>query len=66
MVLVNSSGHGLFLVGTVYRYPNSRVEDDALVNGLMSRMSEGKLHILIVGDFNHPEINWTTESTSRD
>ena len=54
------------LVGTVYRSPNSTAENDALVNGLLSRMLEGRSHILIVGDFNHPEINWTTESTPRD
>ena len=53
------------LVGTVYRSP-STAENDALVNGLLSHtccMLEGRSHILIVGDFNHPEINWTTEST---
>ena len=51
---------------TVYRSPISTAENDALVNGLLSRMLEGRSHILIVGDFNHPEINWTTESTPRD
>ena len=54
------------LVGTVYRSPNSTAENDALVNELLSCILEGRLHILIVGDFNHPEINWTTESTPRD
>ena len=54
------------LVGTVYRSLNSTAENDVLDNELLSRMSEGRLHVLIVGDFNHPEINWTTESTPRD
>ena len=54
------------MLGTVHRSPNSTAENDALVNGLLSRMLEDRSHILKVGDFSHPEINWTTESTARD
>ena len=54
------------MVGPVYRSPNSTTENDVLVNELLSRMSEGRSHIWVVGDFNCPEINWITESTSRD
>ena len=49
---------------TVYRSHSSTTENDALVT-LLSLMLEGRSYILIVGDFNHPEINWTTESTLR-
>ena len=45
------------LVGTVYRSPNSTAENDALVNGLLSRILKDTSHILIVGAFIHPEIN---------
>ena len=37
------------LVDTVYRYPNSTSENDALVNELLSHVSEGRSHILIIG-----------------
>lgn len=46
------------LVGTVYRSPNSTVENNVLVNELLARASENRTHVLVVGDFNHPQIDW--------
>ena len=50
------------LVGTIYRSPGSSVQNDAalctLLNASISR--GGYDHVLIVGDFNLPNIDWET------
>ena len=66
VVSVNSSGQRLPFGGNCVQIPHNTADNEASANELLSRMSEGRLHILIVGDFNHSEINWTTESTLRD
>ena len=47
------------LVGGIYRSPNSTVENNLLVNELLVKMSKKYTNILIMGDFNHPDINWS-------
>ncbi|CAC5374164.1 unnamed protein product [Mytilus coruscus] len=53
------------LLGLIYRSPsnNTKEYNDKLVN-LMSEATEmGYSHILIMGDFNYPEINWEIWNT---
>ena len=49
-------------VGGIYRSPNSNDENNKKLNEALSSLSS-KNHVLIMGDFNHPEINWIEETT---
>jgi hypothetical protein len=51
------------LIGTMYRSPNSSCDNNANFNRLLRDMTKDRSHVLVVGDFNHPELNWT-EGTS--
>ena len=47
------------LVGCVYRSPSSTADEDECLNRVIREASEYKAsHKLIIGDFNHPEIDW--------
>ena len=47
------------LVGLVYRSPNSNQENNDELNSLFLRTVELRDHdVLVMGDFNSPEINW--------
>jgi hypothetical protein len=50
------------LIGCVYRSPNSTPDDNKKLNTMLEKVlsSAQHSHILLVGDFNFPEINWTT------
>ncbi len=57
-------GNDKVLVGCIYRSPNASSVYNANVNKFISMVSElNYSHILIVGDLNHPGINWDTWST---
>jgi len=48
------------LLIAVYRSPNSTPENNEKINTLIRNINTlGYSHILIVGDFNHPEIQWS-------
>ena len=58
------SKNELLTVGIVYRSPNSSDENSRELNNLIRRTVDYRdKNILIVGDFNYPEILWETEST---
>jgi len=47
------------LVGVVYRSPNASEQQNGQLNKTIGDvMCEGYSHVLIMGDFNYPEINW--------
>ena len=46
------------LVAAMYRSPSSSTENDARLNQSIVEHSQNRTHVLIVGDFNHPEVNW--------
>ena len=51
------------LIGCIYRSPNSEVDDNVKLNNLLievAKMSHD--HQIITGDFNYPEIKWSTQS----
>ncbi len=45
------------LIGGVYRSPNCTAENNVELNTVIRQLSTPS-HVLICGDFNHPEINW--------
>ena len=52
------------LIGCVYRSPNSSVENDSAINQTIVEASAlSNSHLLVVGDFNHPELDWKTVSS---
>ncbi|KAF4514254.1 UNVERIFIED_CONTAM: hypothetical protein B566_EDAN019552 [Ephemera danica] len=52
-------GRDQLLVGIIYRSPSSKTEDDVFLSNFLLRIPDlGFSHILILGDFNAPSINW--------
>ena len=45
-------------LGIIYRSPNAAAEEDDIVNKQIEQASKSLKNLIIVGDFNHPEINW--------
>jgi exonuclease III len=59
-------GQDTLLVGVVYRSPGRDEEEVNKINRMIEDACHRKnTHILIVGDFNFPEINWSTWGTKR-
>ena len=54
------------LVAAMYRSPSSSTENDARLNQSIVEHSQNRTHVLIFGDFNHPEVNWESESSPVD
>ena len=62
---VNLRGRDSLLVGSIYRSPNSSPENNELFNKLFNAASNsGHSHILIMGDCNHPDIDWSNGTTT--
>ena len=54
------------LIGGIYRSPNSSIENSDLLLDLLQKTKDAKFsNVLILGDFNLPEINWELLTTSR-
>nr|XP_047131475.1 uncharacterized protein LOC124810516 [Hydra vulgaris] len=49
------------LITTFYRSPNSNEENDNYINQHITNLSEKYENILIVGDFNYPDITWSNK-----
>ena len=59
-VRVRLCGQDNLLIGSVYRSPNSSETNDRKIDKLLSAASEsGNSHVLVLGDFNHKEIDWS-------
>eukprot|EP00794_Sanderia_malayensis_P019527 gene19527-21456_t len=57
---VKLEGKNRLLVGCIYRSPNSNILGNSNTLDLIKKASTMKnSHLLIMGDFNHPEINWS-------
>ena len=53
------------LVGCVYRSPNSTNDNNALLLALLKSATNGRhSHVVIMGDFNYPEIDWIRECSN--
>jgi hypothetical protein len=53
------------LLGAIYRSPNSVADNDAKLNEPFF-VAHGRSHVLICGDFNHPEVDWLDVCTPKD
>ena len=51
------------LIGCVYRSPNYSQEENSNLYNLIEVAIKGRSHVLLVGDFNHPEVDWENETT---
>jgi hypothetical protein len=61
---VKLRGGDKLLIGNVYRSPSSTPENDDRVNKLIVKASKLNFsHVLIMGDLNHPAVNWNNLST---
>jgi hypothetical protein len=63
---LTQKGKDSLLIGVSYISPNSSSDNNKVINSLLPSMTFSRSHTLIVGDFNHPEIDWTDESSPRD
>ena len=64
---VNLNNTDTMLIGCIYRSPNSTYENNAALNQMLIKAADLKFsHLLILGDFNYPEIDWLTWSTPSD
>jgi exonuclease III len=63
---ITLKGKDGLLIGVIYRSPNSASDNNKVPNSLLPSMSFSRSHTLIIGDFNHPEIDWADESSPRD
>jgi len=63
---VTMNGTDKLLVGCVYRSPNISASDEEQLNDMMTQACCFKVsHKLIMGDFNHPDIDWSTGTCCR-
>ena len=49
-------------IGIVYRSPNSTSDNSEKLNDLIKKASNECKNLVIMGDFNYPDISWETES----
>ena len=54
------------LLGCIYRSPNSTEENTQILQESMSEMTTGRSHVLITGDFNQPDIDWSDNLSPKD
>ena len=60
-------GKDKLLLASIYRSPNSDVENNAKINELLKSVAEmGRSHVLIVGDFNYKDIDWSSYTNNSD
>ena len=65
-VSIQLSEKDTFLIGGVYRSPQSSTENNDLLLDLLQKAKGANFsNILIMGDFNLPDINWELWTTSR-
>lgn len=61
-------GSDELLVGCIYKSPNSDKENLSLLNKMIIEASQMKQfsHLLIMGDFNYPTLDWTNWNSNGD
>ncbi|KAK3106090.1 hypothetical protein FSP39_012594 [Pinctada imbricata] len=61
-VKINLKDNDKLLLGCVYKSPSSTEENHKLLNDMVRNINAEDIysHILVAGDFNFPDINWTT------
>ncbi len=61
IIEVVTSKHNKLTIGTVYRPPKQQAVDDSALYAEILAMTQNKQSV-IIGDFNCPNIDWTTLS----
>ena len=59
--IISVKGHTVF-IACVYRSPNSSVSEDKQLMTILATTESRTSKLLIVGDFNAPEVDWSLES----
>ena len=67
-VHINLNNNDKLLVGLIYRSPSEKdKEKNAKLNSLIQEAcSKGYTHILMMGDFNYPDIDWNNYNSKGD
>ncbi len=61
-VQIETESRGKIVLGNIYRSPNSSEANNTCLNKLFCSIGERKsVNLIIVGDFNFPEIDWVNE-----
>ena len=67
---IKTSTDDKFTLGLVYRSPNASLEENDIIiqnlNIITCKLDPTKDKLLLLGDYNLPNINWTDESCSND
>ena len=50
-------------LGIIYRSPNAAADEEDVINNQIEQATKSLKNLIIVGDFNHPEINWEHSHT---
>ena len=62
---VRLNNHDELLVGCIYRSPNSNSASNEHLNEILKESSMMNVsHVLLMGDFNYPQINWESWDTT--
>ena len=62
---VSLQGKDSVIIGVVYRSPNSTAEEnEQVVKVIRQAVSIGASHVIILGDFNYPDIQWQSQTVN--
>ena len=64
-IQLNVSENTKLTLGCVYRSPSSSIENDGKLHQLLANVNSNRdsSQVIIIGDLNHPEIDWETMTT---
>ena len=54
------------LIGCIYRSPNSTPDNNGKLNNIFKSLSRLGSDVLVMGDFNYPEVNWKDCTCTQD
>jgi exonuclease III len=63
---INLVDRDKLLLGCVYRSPNINAQNDEEINDTLKDAAAFSSHVLIMGDFNHPELDWLNTTSPMD
>ena len=67
MITVKIDTGNTITIGNIYRSPNNSNEDNTMImNYIKEASNEDKSNLILVGDFNFPNINWETWVTKTE
>ena len=64
---IKSGKNSKVIFGCIYRSPSSTLDDDTKLHTILTNMStQIAADMIIMGDFNHPEIDWESMTTEKN